>query len=510
MEPRSAAAGERGQTVVLFALALLALVAVGSVVVDGGYTFVQFRRAQNAADLASLAATSALQPVCAGQGTVSDGQVSAVVADLVAANAPAAAGRWTGTYLGQNGQPLTDTPTLPGAGGEAPSGACGVRLAVHPQWPPLLAQVLGVTGLGARASAAAVVGDNPAAAPVGHSAGIVALAPSGGHTIWGGGSGQFQINGNIMDDSTGGCSTPGCYADTVDNFGSSGTSISGQMDSVAPIPLDPCFDPAGATSAVCPQHTSGEITYAGGMFGGLPYEPDPLTYVPAPTAADTACPGGTVQTFTANPAGAFTPGVYAYPVYITGSATFSDCGGSPGIYLFEDGLSVCPGSGQAVSGSDIVLYNEAAPSGGGGGGPGGPGGPGGTTSPCGSQATGAGPGAGPDGIYLGGQGSVTLSGADSGLFAHMLLYQDRGVAANIGLDNHTADGATISLTGAVYDNSESSGSGGTLVSGGGSGGGDIAANGIVVVDRFATAGTASVVITYNPAEVPGVGAVLVQ
>jgi len=497
---------ERGQAMVLFALLLFVLFGVGALVVDGGYGFVQLRQAQNAADMASEAATMQLQANCAGQSGVSDAQVTGVIDDVVAANAPLAAHLWQGIYLDQAGTPIAGGPTLPDSSAQAPAGACGVQVVASPHWPSLLAQVIGVSGLSARAEAAAVVGSNPQGPPIGHSAGIVALAPSGLHTIWGGGAGQFIVNGSIMDDSTGSCTSPGCYADTVDDFGSSATQISGQLDAVAPVPLDPCFDPAGATSASCPRHTSGEILYGGGMVGGLPYEPDPLAYVPAPTAADTACPGQGIQTFTTSPGTALTPGVYNYPVYVTGSATFADCGGGvPGIYVFNDGLQVCPGAGQTVSGSDVMLYDDATPAGGGGPGHGGGGG-----GPCGSEAPGGGPGSGPDGIYIGGAGTVTLSGTTSGLFAHMLLYQDRTKATNIGLDNHSSDGATISLTGAIYDNSQSGSTGGVLVSGGGTGGGDIAIDGIVVVDRFATAGTANVTITYDPSQVPGAGAVLVQ
>jgi hypothetical protein len=496
--------GERGQVAILFALLLVVIVGVGAIVVDGGYGFVQYRRAQNAADAASVAGADALMPACGSEGSVANAQVTATITDLIASNAPGAGGAWQGSYLSQGGNALTGAPSLPDDAGNAPTGACGVQVRVTPSWSPFLARIFGVTHLAAQASAAAVVGSSADAPPTGHSAGIAALASSGTHTIFGGGSGQFTVNGNIMDNSPGNCgSTPGCYADTVDDFGSSATTINGQLDSVAPVALDPCFDPAGSTSATCPNHTSGTITYTAGMYGNLPPEPDPLAYIPPPVAADTACPGAAPQTFTSLPGAALTPGVYDFPVFLTGSATLSDCSGSPGIYIFTAGLFICPGAGDAVTGSDVVLYDDAVP----------PGGPN-TSNACGSPAKGGGPGGGatngPDGIFIGGNGSVTLSGAQSGLYEHMLLYQDRGAAANLGLDSYSADSATIQLTGAVYDNSESGGSGGTLVSGGGSGGGNISVDGIVVVDRFATAGTANVVITYDPSQVPGVGGVLVQ
>ena len=51
---------QRGQMLVLFALALIAMIAMVGLVIDGGATFAQRRGQQNAADLAALAAADAL------------------------------------------------------------------------------------------------------------------------------------------------------------------------------------------------------------------------------------------------------------------------------------------------------------------------------------------------------------------------------------------------------------------------------------------------------------------
>ena len=48
--------GERGQVLVVFSLALVAIVAMTGLVLDGGDTFVRRRDQQNAADLAAMAA----------------------------------------------------------------------------------------------------------------------------------------------------------------------------------------------------------------------------------------------------------------------------------------------------------------------------------------------------------------------------------------------------------------------------------------------------------------------
>jgi Flp pilus assembly protein TadG len=52
---KQAGARERGQIIVVFALALIAIVAMVGLILDGGSTFAQRRSQQNAADLASLA-----------------------------------------------------------------------------------------------------------------------------------------------------------------------------------------------------------------------------------------------------------------------------------------------------------------------------------------------------------------------------------------------------------------------------------------------------------------------
>jgi len=56
----SSVKGQRGQVLVLFTLALVAIVAGVGLVIDGGFTFAQRRAEQNAADLAAFAGANAL------------------------------------------------------------------------------------------------------------------------------------------------------------------------------------------------------------------------------------------------------------------------------------------------------------------------------------------------------------------------------------------------------------------------------------------------------------------
>ncbi len=517
MQPRSGPP-ESGQILVLTTFLMLALLLVAGIAVDAGYGFVQMRRAQNAADFAAQAATDTLMPVCSGAGSVSNAQVSAVIAQLVAANASSAAGDWVASYRSATGAAIAGV-TLPAQAGSAPQGACGVKITVRPGWRPFFAELIGVERLFTAASAQALLGDNPSAAPVGQWTGIVALAPSGGHTILGGGSGEFVVNGNIMDNSVGKSNAEG-YADTVDDFQNSSTVINGQLDSVAANPLDPCFYPAGATSATCASHTSGTVTYTGGIHGGLAPVTDPLAYVPTPVPGDAACPPSDQAATDPSPVGGdYLPGVYTYPVVITGTATLEDCGGFPGVYIFQDGVAICPAAGDTVSGTDVMLYSTysgpvSTTGCGTGSGSSGPGGPGRAPGPgCSAGPGPGGAGARHQSMYIGGQGTVDLSGPATGPYAHVVLYQERTVPADIGLDTGAGDSAAISIQGAVYDSAFGNGSGGKLVSGqssscGGTAVGSIRVDGIVVVASFDTQGTASVVITYDPSQVPGAGAVL--
>ncbi|HVB10828.1 MAG TPA: pilus assembly protein TadG-related protein, partial [Bacillota bacterium] len=126
--------GQSGQVTVLLALALVGALLVSGVAVDGGYGLLQWRQAQNAADLGSEAAVQALQPACFGTASVSNQQVSAAISDLVASDAPQASGHWQGVYLTQGGSPVSGGPALPAATGSAPAGACGVSVQVTPTW----------------------------------------------------------------------------------------------------------------------------------------------------------------------------------------------------------------------------------------------------------------------------------------------------------------------------------------------------------------------------------------
>src|SRR3954453_9668566 len=90
---------ERGQVLVIFALALIAIVAMTGLVLDGGSTFVQRRDQQNVADAAALAAaysyattgstsaaTAAAQSIATANGYASGAQGTTVSVTNAAGN----------------------------------------------------------------------------------------------------------------------------------------------------------------------------------------------------------------------------------------------------------------------------------------------------------------------------------------------------------------------------------------------------------------------------------------
>lgn len=56
--------GTKGQTLVIVALALFALIALVALAIDGGNLMAERRRMQNAADAAALAGARDLRPGC--------------------------------------------------------------------------------------------------------------------------------------------------------------------------------------------------------------------------------------------------------------------------------------------------------------------------------------------------------------------------------------------------------------------------------------------------------------
>ena len=214
-------------------------------------------------------------------------------------------------------------------------------------------------------------------------------------------SGNVFLNSNVKNQPWTGSSSGWEWDDAVDAKTDSNLYIYGTIDSNngtyngEPLwPLDTCFQPSilGQGTNQTPAYQSGDpgnglpkwqmscSDWGGSVaiaFNSIdPQSPqisDPLQGAGAPpdplsAATNIACPGmGTTPQM--NPAsqvvGGVTellPGEYTGPVEITGSVNFEDCSGYsgegayPGIYRFDDGLSIDPQSStDTVTGSNVVI-----------------------------------------------------------------------------------------------------------------------------------------------------------
>lgn len=154
----------RGQMIVLFALALTALVLVVGLIVDGGNALAQRRESQNAADFAALAGARVVAFKVSGD-TVngSDANVQAAITNAVVANGGVAP-----TYGAPNGpRYIDDSGALLGyVGSGMPATASGVKVWANRTWTPYFVGVIGITSWTASADATATGGFCDGCAPL--------------------------------------------------------------------------------------------------------------------------------------------------------------------------------------------------------------------------------------------------------------------------------------------------------------------------------------------------------
>jgi Flp pilus assembly protein TadG len=144
----------RGQTLVIFALGLVALLAMVGLVIDGGNAFVQQRRTQNAADAASEAGTTELARRAIGvPGTDAqwDSRVNQAIADSATYSEMAING--VPQYTDFDGNALGPVGT-----GSIPASASGVTVNGDRNFRTYLAGIVGLTNFTASASATSRTG----------------------------------------------------------------------------------------------------------------------------------------------------------------------------------------------------------------------------------------------------------------------------------------------------------------------------------------------------------------
>jgi hypothetical protein len=156
----------RGQVIVIAALAIVALIAMTGLIVDGGAAFASQRATQNAADSAADAGALTLAERLGGASAPASGWDAEVAervdAAAVANNMPDYLAVYTsidGTLLGSGGGAVGSPESAAEVGkGTIPAGTAGVAVYGTLVSPTYFVRVLGVNGIPTSADATAVAG----------------------------------------------------------------------------------------------------------------------------------------------------------------------------------------------------------------------------------------------------------------------------------------------------------------------------------------------------------------
>ena len=143
-----------GQVIVVFVLALTAVLLMVGLVIDGGYGLEQRRSAQNASDFAALAGARLIAEAIGGNTLDgNDANVKAAIVASLQVNGEAAPtfGSPNGpSYVDSNGQTVGWV-----GGGSIPTGAVGVHLTSSRSWRPFFLGIVGINQWTASADAVA-------------------------------------------------------------------------------------------------------------------------------------------------------------------------------------------------------------------------------------------------------------------------------------------------------------------------------------------------------------------
>jgi len=147
--------GAKGQIIVVAALALVVIVGMTGLVIDGGAVFAQQRVAQNGSD---AAATAGAVVIAENLGSATDIRTNAdVYAAINAISTENGLGAWTAEYTDDYGVPIGIQIT--NTAGAIPANARGVRAGGNRTVETTFSRVLGVNQLQASARATVVAGE---------------------------------------------------------------------------------------------------------------------------------------------------------------------------------------------------------------------------------------------------------------------------------------------------------------------------------------------------------------
>ncbi len=187
---------ERGVVIIIVAVAMVVLLGLIAIAIDGSFGFVQNRRAQNATDFAAYAAAQQLNDstYCNGTTALTMQEVTALIQKLISENDSGIGTSWSAQYVSSTGTVIPNSTFTPTSSDtpEPPPGACGVTVVATQTWSPFFAGVLGIHQLGGYASSKV---SNTA---TGQPFSIIALNKVGPHEILGGGTGTFVVSGDIV------------------------------------------------------------------------------------------------------------------------------------------------------------------------------------------------------------------------------------------------------------------------------------------------------------------------
>lgn len=149
--------GRSGQTLVLVALMLTALIGLAALAIDGNQAYAQRRRAQNAADAGALAGTRALW--FAQHGVGGETAILQAIHSVVEAQGIPDAGGQPGDAQNANVQAfyyISEAEQIPIPAGAVPPNARGIAVVVRNPFRSFLAAVIGHAWLEVRAQATAI------------------------------------------------------------------------------------------------------------------------------------------------------------------------------------------------------------------------------------------------------------------------------------------------------------------------------------------------------------------
>lgn len=153
---------EQGQAIVLLALIMAALLVFAALAIDGGNTYVERRRAQNAADAAALAGARALW-LHFSAGDSSETGIRVDMNQAAESNGIADTNQYLGDFYNTNviayyTNKAGDQQNIEvGATGSIPSNVAGVQVTTQREFNTFLAGLIGRDQMGATAMATAVI-----------------------------------------------------------------------------------------------------------------------------------------------------------------------------------------------------------------------------------------------------------------------------------------------------------------------------------------------------------------